>query len=131
MDCRYKEKCRNYCGRCDENTCYLALKEINKELQKENAELKSRLEKSVELPCKVGDTVYFGVKGYDPWYTYQNFIQKQEITMIILRDDFIQFQTASKTYCLEDFGKTVFLTKEEAEQALKGGADNDFAMRKL
>lgn len=27
-------------------------------LQAENAELKARLEKAVELPCKVGDTVY-------------------------------------------------------------------------
>ena len=28
------------------------------DLEKENAELKARLEKAVELPCKVGDTVY-------------------------------------------------------------------------
>ena len=33
-----------------------------KELEAENAELKARLEKTVELPCKLGDTIY---KVYD------------------------------------------------------------------
>ena len=79
----------------------------------------------IKLPCKVGDLVYFEVKGYDHWHTYQNFIQKQEITMIILRNDFIKFQTASETYYLEDFGKTVFLTREEAEAALEKMKERD------
>ena len=34
-----------------------ALFEI-KRLQSENAELRARLDKAVELPCKVGDTIY-------------------------------------------------------------------------
>lgn len=39
-------------------------KEIQK-LQAENAELRSRLEKAVELPCEVGDTIYWICKACD------------------------------------------------------------------
>lgn len=36
-----------------------------KELQSENAELKERLEKVVEPPCKVGDIIYIITFGYN------------------------------------------------------------------
>ena len=43
MDCRYKEKCCFYHNSCDENFCMTALKKINRELQKGNAELKETI----------------------------------------------------------------------------------------
>ncbi len=54
----------------------------------------------LRLPCKVGDTVHCimtSIKGTNPMI----FTQKFDYSMI------------------EHFGKAVFLTKEEAEQALK------------
>ena len=34
------------------------LEKENEQLKAENADLRERLEKAVELPCKVGDTIY-------------------------------------------------------------------------
>lgn len=43
-----------------EEACRIGIKAIKrvKELEAENAALRERLEKAVELPCKIGDTVY-------------------------------------------------------------------------
>ena len=50
--------------------------QLNEALRKENAELKTRLEKAVELPCKIGDTVFVVAKCEgiqmrrdDDWFT--------------------------------------------------------------
>ena len=64
-------------------------------------------------PCKVGDTVY--EYGYDDGgLFYESLIEvvesKVEGVFLFCTNDF---------YNIDDFGKTVFLTKEEAEQALK------------
>lgn len=60
----------------------------------------------LRLPCKVGDTVYRF------WYVDDVPYRIQEQTIRTL---------ANVVSMMEDdvFGKTVFLTKEEAEQALK------------
>ena len=72
----------------------------------------------VVLPCKVGDVVY-GFHG--------------EKTILPMVAKWIETNTdgwtvaaqyvpmAPKFYLFSDFGKTVFLTREEAEAALKGG----------
>lgn len=85
-------------------------------------------------PCKVGDTVYaycevFGVvlpyfvenlrigfldKGREYW-VYEANCQVEETHELLDEMDFD----------LDDLGKTVFLTREDAEKALKGGANND------
>ena len=83
-------------------------------------------------PCKVGDTVYRVVvmstgvtrvvkKTLCPPYksgvivninpTIKRFIR----SVLVTKNNFFDV--------IENFGKTVFLTKEEAEQALKGGAE--------
>ena len=70
----------------------------------------------IVLPVKIGQTVYqFG---------YSFIIKKIEILQdeIIYRcgnlgtDDYMAF-------CESDIGKTVFLTKKQAEKSLKGGAE--------
>lgn len=78
--------------------------------------------KLVYLPCKVGDTVYEIVGGI---------IHPREISQIIIDDDDIYFnwqtvdiiwdiaEFGEGEFKLTDIGKTVFLTREEAEKALK------------
>ena len=67
-------------------------------------------------PCKVGDTVYLPIKT--DWGTVENY----EIVEVG-RDRYGKYfrvydEEQEKTY-LEEIGKTVFLTKEEAEEKLK------------
>ena len=82
----------------------------------------------VRLPCKVGDTLYaptrnivsefriirFVIGGYDKHYLWVNWHLEKGITGNF-RIDVIP---------AEEIGKTVFLTREEAEAALKGGLDD-------
>ena len=66
----------------------------------------------VVLPCKVGDTVYFALIG--------RIIEKQVFSIV-------SFSNSTRIYCAgtseyfrpEDIGKTFFLTREEAEKALR------------
>ena len=67
-------------------------------------------------PCKVGQTVYRIVEMstgvmMNSTYTIKRFIRTVEVT----KNNFFDV--------CENWGKTVFLTKEEAEKALKGGAE--------
>ena len=69
-------------------------------------------------PCKVGDVVYSIEKGID----HQIFIG--EVYEITKRREGDLFRFTRKGYftgvcSFNDFGKTVFLTKEEARKALK------------
>ena len=59
----------------------------------------------IKLPCKVGDTVYF-IKNSET-------IVKRKADMIFIG------------VFWEEFGKTVFLTKEEAEEKLKLRGKNE------
>ena len=66
----------------------------------------------VVLPCKVGDTVYFAL--------IRRIIEKQVFSIV-------SFSNSTRIYCggtskyfrPEDIGKTVFLSREEAEKALQ------------
>lgn len=66
----------------------------------------------VMLPCKVGDTVYFALLG--------RIIEKQVFSIV-------SFSNSTRIYCggtseyfrPEDIGKTVFLSRAEAEKALQ------------
>lgn len=64
-------------------------------------------------PCKVGDTVYFIPKYITDW------IHDDVEYIKITKDRFIIKTVADWYFDEEDFGKTVFLTKEQAEQKLK------------
>lgn len=82
----------------------------------------------VVLPCKVGDTVYqvdymthsealkSGVpQSKDPYQNRKYGKKRAEYLPLIVRE-----KKMVKSL-FRDFGKTVFLTREEAEVALKGG----------
>ena len=72
----------------------------------------------VVLPCKVGDTVYF--RTYTKNATVDLGIQPHEVAAIrayaMVRGEFSMVGMN-----VDQFGKTVFLTREEAEKALEGG----------
>lgn len=95
------------------------------ELENENKQLKEHIAelKDKELPCKVGDTVYFPVdNGWDC----------AEIDEIHIFDDDIVFEWVQYDrgyeltelwdegdFSIHDIGKTVFLTREKAETKLR------------
>jgi hypothetical protein len=64
-------------------------------------------------PCKVGQTIY------------RNIIDKplefNVIKIEVFEDEMLFIDDVGKLFCISDIGKSVFLAKEEAEQALKGG----------
>lgn len=73
----------------------------------------------LKLPCKVGDTV---------WFAGNKFVNDYEIRRFIIDEIGIDAIQVAKTikgkdywnsFNIDDFGKTVFLTQEQAEEALK------------
>ena len=73
----------------------------------------------IKLPCKIGGTIYdiyeFVENKYSPeMYEYE----VDEITIVKDKEG-IYFVIDSADFWSEDFGKTVFLTREEAEKALE------------
>lgn len=77
-------------------------------------------------PCKVGDTVYVltsdSITGFEKSRVKRMLLKNLQDGMTIkiiipcVCDD---WGGAVREFYPEDFGKTVFLTREEAEQALK------------
>lgn len=73
----------------------------------------------IELPCKVGDTVY---DVYEALNNGVNDIRELKVTEIHIHIDKRNkpwIIIGGYYFCTCDFGKTVFLTCEEAEKALK------------
>ena len=114
-----KNKCNDNCiyGLCKWiRECLLKLKEYE-DLEEQGLLLK--------LPCKVGDIIY----EVDEAILLDDVIEpiKCKVTYILLKTEIhidvevIEGHGIGSTYTfeLEDFGKTVFLTKEEAEKALE------------
>ena len=66
----------------------------------------------VKLPCKVGDTLYLP-------YSRPRYIKEVMVTDFMFNGCDLHILTDFVTLGNRDIGKTVFLTKEEAEQALK------------
>ena len=96
-----------------------------------NAGYRKQSENTIELPCKVGTTLYFLYNS--PYadkpdltpriYKTADWYFEIDKTGIVINTKWIHSFNKKYDYHL---GKTVFLTKEEAEQALakmKGGAE--------
>lgn len=74
-------------------------------LEAENAELRTRLEKAVELPCKLGDTIYqTGTNGTR--------IFKSTVKNIIFETDGVAFDKRA-------IGESIFLTEETVKEKMK------------
>lgn len=76
----------------------------------------------IELPCAVGDTVYCVVSSFVGKTSRRKKSIRQKVIDFVFT---MPFMAESNGTILKerDFGKTVFLTKKDAEQALKGGAE--------
>lgn len=92
-------------------------------------------------PCKVGDVVYVNPKiwsswsaiNYDNCFIHSEYFLVADVVSIIKtrKQNLIKLKVYNRTtytpeykrYPISSIGKTVFLTKEEAERALKGGAE--------
>ena len=110
--------------------CNDIIPKLKKLAEYETAEEEGRL---VVLPCKVGDTVWvtthpFNVFDDFDFYTEaQDEIYESYISSITFYENSNQYRIHAKetrqfikAYFMEsDFGKTVFLTREEAEKVLK------------
>ena len=105
-------------ARCDKclygDVCFTVLDSI----QCQHFKDRSRF---VELPCEVGDTVY--ILGKEIFCD-----EIDEISIEKLSDGILCFRAYCKelkiSLDLKDFGTIAFLTKEEAEQALKEREEN-------
>lgn len=83
----------------------------------------------IVLPCKVGDTVYYLSGKYEKQgrkNVYVKFVDEAIVDNIVIGQKGvpqIDVCNAENEWTLfdgeDDFGKSVFLTREEAEQALK------------
>lgn len=68
----------------------------------------------IVLPCKAGDVLYVPTAYWD------GRIYDLEISNIIIYEDKIELVTNCGSRCtVDDIGKTAFLTREEAETALR------------
>ena len=94
-----------------------------KRLEAENAELRARLNKAVELPCKVGDTIFYvqyfcDYKGCDS--TTQQFCCgcKEMIEREKHKEKYVICEKSFVLKDLEKIGKKYFTTREAAESRL-------------
>ena len=110
------KECIAVCGNCSLG-CKWEEEVWSKLAHYEDLEEAGRL---IELPCKIGDTVW-DIKWWDDTTetrvidgkTYFRRVMKHKVT-----------KSKFKLFDYDNFGKTVFLTREEAEAALKG-AEHD------
>lgn len=101
-------------------------------LEVENADLRKRLENAVELPCKVGDTIFYvqyfcDYKGCDS--TTQQFCCgcKEMIEREKHKEKYVICEKSFVLKDIEKIGKKYFTTREAAESRLaelKGGNEH-------
>ena len=102
------------------------LEKENECLKAENAALRERLEKTVELPCKVGDTIYsldhFDLKIRENKVIAITFLLSNSVNHLEVQAH--NFRGAVASFESIDFGKDVFTDRSAAEARLaelKGG----------
>lgn len=108
--------CENSKNRCQIYTSCINRQTYEKLKEYEDLEEQGKL---LKLPCKVGDKIYYPNK-------FGNRVVEFEIIQIqIFKDETVFFDDSDNEYHAEDFGKTVYLTREQAENKLNETEDND------
>lgn len=115
------EKCNGLGASSECDDCEITTSVCEKLGEYEDLEEQGRL---VKLPCKVGDTLYRVNKGAkEPvimMRVLQLYIKQLHKDRTVIRIDAINDDDMGEScYFLENIGKTVFLTKSEAEAKLK------------
>ena len=103
----YGEKPNPHYTNCEEGYCAM-----EKLADYEDAEEQGRL---VILPCKVGDTLYRLVPNL-----YREYVEIKIAQFVINKNGIYFITDKGVSWSADKIGKTVFLTKSEAEQKLKG-----------
>ena len=105
---------------------YLNLREMSDQLGDENAALRERLEKAVELPCRVGDTIYsldrIDLKIRENKVIAITFLLSNSVNHLEVQAH--NFRGAVASFESIDFGRYVFINRADAEARLaelKGG----------
>ena len=85
--------------------------------------------KLIELPCKIGDTVYY-INTKTRLSLFKSTVYEGEVVRFVTTrygtSIVIQIRNeygCTELYSEDNYNKTVFLTKEEAEAALKGAEE--------
>lgn len=101
---------------------YLNLREMSDQLEDENAELRARLDKAVELPCKVGDSAYYIQNGKIYYGTVvclcfdSSSVNKIGVELPSL--GISEYMPSSRCIEKREVGKTLFFTIAEAKSRL-------------
>ena len=78
----------------------------------------------IELPCKVGDVMYQVTRNFISEFRVR-FVEIATCGNLFLHTDLISgIVYTGEVFSESDIGKTVFLTREEAEKALKERESN-------
>lgn len=107
----YEEKCE-YCGSDVLSVPETISQEELDELIKAKAD--GRL---IVLPCKVGDTIW-KIKAVFSYFSKP--MEDRVERIIITNSEILVYCTSGTKFSVNSIGKTVFLTREEAEKALEG-----------
>lgn len=119
-DCVHVEVCREYVeGLAAARGVRLSVKELDSVLECDDCKHFKDRSRFVELPCKVGDTVYVIESIDGEQKIIQDHVETISIGYYTDVVNIYQFDGIKIDGYFEDFGKTVFLTREEAEQTLK------------
>lgn len=129
-DCVHVEVCKEYVmGVAAVRGVDLNMDELTVVLQCDDCEHFKDRSRFMELPCKVGDTVYFN--NVHLRYAKVIAIYIDASGGMFDLDVTTNIETVAgykhfinKDYTFEDIGKRLFLTKESAEQALKECEEN-------
>lgn len=83
----------------------------------------------IELPCKIGDTVYY-INTHNRLSLFKNTVYEAKVARFVTTrygtSIVIQIRNeygCTELYSEDNYNKTVFLAKEEAEAALKGAEE--------
>ena len=129
--CRDQAGGNNHIDKCSDCVCYGICIFIQEATRAYGAGYRKQSENTIELPCKAGTTLYFlynnpyadkpdltpRIYKTTDWY-----FEVDKTGIVINTRDIHSFNKKYDYY----LGETVFLTKQEAEQALakmKGGAE--------
>ena len=125
-DCVHVEVCREYVeGLAAARGVRLNVKELDSVLECDDCKHFKDCARFVELPCKVGDTVFVVEEIAEERKIIKDHVETIGIGYYADGVNIYQFDGIKTDGYFEDFGKTVFLTREEAEQALKGRENNE------
>ena len=114
-DCPYRASVSpSFFVRC-EDTLHEASLEAIEALKAENAALRERLEKAVELPCKIGDILYTITITFSDSYEGDTIVHRNGIS---LSETVVNEKNIWRMCELVRIGKA-FFSKEEAEARLK------------